>query len=298
MCTAISFLTKDHYFGRNLDLEYSYEETITITPRHFSLPFRKKLPLKKHFAMIGTAYIQEDFPLYYDAVNEAGLAMAGLNFPEYAKYQPFMTKKDNITPFELIPWVLGQCTNVAEAHILLSNTNLLSESFNEELPLTPLHWLISDKTCSIVAEPLKGGLKIYENPVGVLTNSPTFDIQLFQLKHSMSLPGDWSSQSRFIKASFVKTHSVCNSSESDSISQFFHILNSVEYQRGCTPEENGSFDITVYSNCYNTDKGIYYYRTYHNSQISAIDMSKENLDNNSLISYPMIKNQQIHYQNK
>ena len=103
MCTAISLRTSDHYFGRNLDLEYCYTESVVITPRNFTLTFRHKLPLKKHLAMIGMAYVCDGYPLYYDATNEAGLSMAGLNFPEYADYKPAAARKDNSTPFEFIP---------------------------------------------------------------------------------------------------------------------------------------------------------------------------------------------------
>ena len=86
MCTAISMQTTNHYFGRNLDLEYSYLEKIVITPRHFPLTFHHQSTLSSHFAIIGMAYIKENYPLYYDATNEKGLSMAGLNFPEYADY--------------------------------------------------------------------------------------------------------------------------------------------------------------------------------------------------------------------
>ena len=324
MCTAISFLTKDHYFGRNLDLEYSYIETIAITPRNFPFHFRKKETLKSHYAMIGIAYVHENYPLYYDATNEKGLSMAGLNFPHYADYKPEETGKDNIAPFEFIPWILGQCATVDEVKILLKKINLLEEHYNEELPLSPLHWMIADRNISIVVEPVKEGLKIYENPVGVLTNSPTFGMQLFYLNNYMRLspkapqnhfaseldlqrysngmgalgmPGDWSSQSRFVKATFTKMNSICGDSETESISQFFHILGSVEHQRGCVDMENDLYEITIYSSCCNTDKGIYYYRTYDNSQIVAIDMHRENLDGAQIISYPLFKEPEIRWQN-
>ena len=324
MCTAASFLTKDHYFGRNLDLEYSYIETIAITPRNFPFHFRKKETLKSHYAMIGIAYVQNGYPLYYDATNEKGLSMAGLNFPHYADYKPEETGKDNIAPFEFIPWILGQCATVDEVKILLKKINLLEEHYNEELPLSPLHWMIADRNSSIVVEPVKEGLKIYENPVGVLTNSPTFGMQLFYLNNYMRLspkapqnhfaseldlqrysngmgalgmPGDWSSQSRFVKATFTKMNSICGDSETESVSQFFHILGSVEHQRGCVDMENDLYEITIYSSCCNTDKGIYYYRTYDNSQILAIDMHRENLDGAQVISYPLLKNQEIMWQN-
>ena len=324
MCTAISFSTKSHYFGRNLDLEYSYIETVAITPRNYPFHFRKKETLKSHYAMIGIAYVHENYPLYYDATNEKGLSMAGLNFPHYAKYKPESVGKDNIAPFEFIPWILGQCETVEEAKLILEKLNLLEEHYSAELPLSPLHWLISDRQSSIVVEPLTEGVKIYENPVGVLTNSPTFDTQLFHLNNYMSLsphapqnhfapglnlqrysngmgalgmPGDWSSQSRFVKAVFTKINSVCGDSETESVSQFFHVLGAVEHQRGCVDMGKNLYEITVYSSCCNTDKGIYYYCTYDNSQITAVDMYRENLDGAQVISYPLFKEPEIRWQN-
>ena len=119
MCTAISYKTQDHYFGRNRDLEYSYEESVTITPRNFPFAFRKEATMEKHYAIIGVAYVHSEYPLYYDAVNEKGLGMASLNFPGNAVYQHEKEGTYNVTPFELIPWVLGQCKNVQEAKQLL-----------------------------------------------------------------------------------------------------------------------------------------------------------------------------------
>lgn len=327
MCTAITYKTKDHYFGRNLDLEYSYKETVTITPRNYAFHFRKMGKMKCHFAMIGMAYISEGYPLYYDATNEKGLSVAGLNFPQNAHYKPYCDGKDNVTPFELIPWILGQCATVSEAENLLKRINLLNENFSEDLPLSPLHWIISDRERSITLESIKTGIKVYDNPVGVLTNNPTFDYHMFHLNNYMrltngdpentfagkkdnlelktysrgmgaiGLPGDASSMSRFVRATFVKMNSVSGNSEVESVSQFFHILKSVEMQRGCVQLGKELYDITIYSSCCNTDRGIYYYATYDNSRIYAVDMYKENLQGSTLIGYPLKKDQTIEYQN-
>lgn len=324
MCTAVSFQTKNHYFGRNLDLEFSYHETVTVTPRNFPFQFRKMGRIDKHYAMIGMAYVADAYPLYYDAVNEKGLGMAGLNFPGNADYKPVMEDKDNVSPFELIPWILCQCATVEEARVLLQKLNVCSIHFSEALPLSPLHWMISDSESSIVLESVKEGLKIYDNPTGIMTNNPTFDMQMFFLNNymgltteapvnqftkklnlqaysrgmgAMGLPGDLSSASRFVKAVFTKMNSVCGDSESESISQFFQILGSVAQQRGCVHMGEGKYEITIYSSCCNTDQGIYYYTTYENSQITAVDMHRENLDGSELASYPLIEGQQIRMQN-
>lgn len=324
MCTAATYKTKDHYFGRNLDLEYSYHETVTVTPRNYPFRFRKVSDLEQHYAMIGMAYVVGDQPLYYEATNEKGLSMAGLNFPGNADYKPETEGVDNVAPFEFIPWILGQCVSLAEAKTLLARMNLVNICFSEELPLTPLHWIISDREGSITVESVKEGLKIYDNPVGILTNNPPFDYQMTHLADYMSLsreapenhfapelglerysrgmggmglPGDLSSASRFVKAAFTKMNSLSGDSESESISQFFHILTSVEQQRGCVHMGEGKYEITIYSSCCNTDKGIYYYTTYENSQITAVDMHREDLDGTLPVSYPLIEGQQIRMQN-
>ena len=327
MCTAITYKTSDHYFGRNLDLEYSYKESVTVTPRNYVFSFCKMGKMRSHFAIIGMAYVVSGYPLYYDATNERGLSIAGLSFPENADYKPYCEGKDNIAPFELIPWVLGQCSTVSEAEHLLNKTNLLSEAFSEELPLSPLHWIISDRERSITLESVKSGVKIYENPVGVLTNNPPFDYHMLNLNNYMSLssdepknsfsgegevlklkrysrgmgalglPGDCSSASRFIRASFVKMNSVSGDSEEESVSQFFHMLKSVEMQRGCVRLEGGLYEITVYSSCCNTDRGIYYYTTYDSTGIRAVSMHNEDLDGSALISYPLESKESIEYRN-
>lgn len=187
MCTAATYTTKDHYFGRNLDLEFSYNETVTVTPRNYPFQFRKVKALESHYAMIGMAFVVDNYPLYYDATNEKGLSMAGLNFPENADYKQEAEGKDNVTPFEFIPWILGQCATIKEVKELLGRINLININFSEKLPLSPLHWMISDRNESITVESVKEGMKIYDNPVGILTNNPTFDIQIFNLNNYVNI---------------------------------------------------------------------------------------------------------------
>lgn len=323
MCTSVAYKTKNHYFGRTLDLEFSYGETVTVTPRNFKFEFRKTSAIDSHYAIIGMATVVNDYPLYYEAANERGLSMAGLNFPGNAYYFPEIDGMDNITPFEFIPWILSQCKNLSEARDCLSKINLVNENFSEKLPLSPLHWIIADRTGAVTVESVADGLKIYDNPIGVLTNNPTFDYHMthlcdyMNLTHrvpenrfgdiclgaysrgmgAMGLPGDLSSASRFVRAAFVKLNSVSGESENESISQFFHILGAVAQQRGCVELPDGSYEITEYTSCINTDNGIYYYTTYENNCISAVDMHKCNLDGDELCSYPLAKEQIINRQN-
>lgn len=324
MCTAATYQTNDFYFGRTLDYEFAYGEQITITPRNYPFHFRHEGVIESHYAIIGMAHVAENYPLYYDAINEKGVCMAGLNFVGNAHYEEVSGQTTNVAQFEFIPWILSQCADLTEVRNFLSNMQLVNTPFSEQFPLSQLHWIISDKTGSITVESMSDGLHIYDNPLGVLTNNPPFPQQMFQLNNYMrlspqqpensfsaklnlspysrgmgalGLPGDLSSSSRFVRAAFTKMNSFSGSSESESVSQFFHILGSVDQQRGCCEVTEGKYEITIYTSCCNAAKGIYYYTTYENHQISAVDMHKENLDSTSLICYPVIQGEQIHFQN-
>ena len=314
MCTAVCYRSNTSYFGRNLDLDRGYGECLTITPRNYEIKMRCEKPIKSHYAMIGMATVIDDFPLYYEAMNEKGLSVAGLNFPGNAVYCCFEEGKDNVTPFEFTPWILAQCACVDEAKALLGKINLVHIGFSEHLPLTPLHWMISDKKHSIVAEPLKNGLKTYDNPFEVLTNNPPFEYHCANVSNYMGLgtghatsqfenripmknyslgmgalglPGDYSSASRFIKALFVKENSVSENDEKSNVNQFFHILNSVAMPKGCVQTAQG-FEYTRYSCCCNTDKGIYYYTTYDELEIRAMNMHDVDLNQSCLYTYDKI----------
>ncbi len=320
MCTAISFKTNDHYFGRTLDLEYHYNESVVITPRNFHFRFTSGKETENHFAIIGTATVVDDYPLYYEATNEKGLSVAGLNFPHNAHYFPVCEDKENVAPFEFIPWMLSQFTSVDDLKENLQKINIANIDFSESLKASPLHWIISDRDKSITVECTECGLEIFSNPHGVLTNNPPFELQMHNLKQYMrkifsrpdpyvlkedepgmlskglelfGLPGDFSSQSRFVRTVFFKNNSGCGDSEEESVTQFFHILGCVNTPSGVVRVEDGKQYKTVYTSCCNTDKGIFYYTTYGNSQISAVDMHKENIDSDALISYPLITDQQI-----
>lgn len=324
MCTAAAYKTDSFYFGRTLDNDFSYVEEITITPRNFPFSFKKAAPMSNHYAIIGMAHISENYPLYYEAVNEKGLGVAGLNFVGNAVYHPEITGKYNITPYEFIPWILGQCDSVKEAEPFLREINFLDSPFSESMPLAQLHWFIADRDRALTVESTAEGAFVYDNPVGVLTNNPGFNEQMFNLNNYMGLsarepenrfspalplhvysrgmgalglPGDLSSQSRFVRAAFVKMNSVSGDSEAESVSQFFHILGSVEQQRGCCKLNNGGYEITVYTSCCNAEKGVYYYTSYDNHQITAVDMHREDLNSTELVRYLPIHGEQIKQQN-
>lgn len=323
MCTAITFNSHAHYFGRNLDLERTYGESVTVTPRRFPFHFRKLPVLNSHFAMIGTSALIDGYPLYYEATNEFGLSIAGLNFVGNAKYGDEESGKINLAQFEFIPYILGLCKTVTDVNALIEKICLIPIPFNSELPVPELHWLIADKDSSITVESMSGGIRVYENPVGVLTNNPPFDFHMTNLNNyinltsaeatnrfsdkvgldiysrgmgGIGLPGDLSSASRFVRATFVKSNSVMPEGEDEAVGQFFHILGSVEQQEGCV-SVGELYERTQYSSCCNTDSGDYYYRTYSNSQICKVSLRSVDLDATSLYAYPHISKQHFFEQN-
>ena len=325
MCTAATYKTRDFYFGRTLDYEFSYGDEIVFTPRAFPFDFRHTARRDTHYAILGMAHVADGYPLYYDAMNEKGLCAAGLNFVGNAVYTAVLPGRENIAQFELIPWLLGSCASVAEVRTLLAGATVTYTPFSDKFPPAQLHWLIADRNEAITVESTATGLHVYDNPAGVLTNNPPFDLQMFHLNDYMQLspkqpenrfsdalalrtysrgmgalglPGDLSSASRFVRAAFVRAHSASGEDETASVSQFFHILGAVEQPRGCCEVAEGKYEITIYTSCCNADRGIYYYTTYDNSRISAVDMHAENLDAKTLARFAPVTESQILYQNR
>lgn len=309
MCTCITYDNGDFYFGRNLDLDCSFGETVVMTPRNFPLEFRMAGRRDRHYAMIGMASASDRFPLYAEAVNEKGLCMAGLNFPGNAYYQKPDGEGLELASFELIPWILGTCANVEEAEEYLKELKVTDTAFSDQMPPAPLHWMLADKEQCLVLEAVREGLRIYENPFGVLTNNPPFDYHRVNMNNYLNLsakspqnrfsdqlnlqpyaqgmgaaglPGDASSASRFVRATFLKWNSVAPQDEKSNVSQFFHILDGVAMVRGSVITEAGTYDVTTYSCCINTRTGAYYYKTYDDSQIRKVEIEKSCLDGREL----------------
>ena len=324
MCTAATYQTRDFYMGRTLDYEFSYGEEIVITPRRFPIALRHGGVMDTHYAIIGTAHVADGFPLYYDAVNEKGLGMAGLNFVGSAQYAEVVPDRENIAQFEFIPRLLGRCATLAEAREALRTLNLTGTPFSAALPAAQLHWLLADKDECVTIESTADGLHVYDNPAGVLTNNPPFPQQLFRLNDyqslsprqpentfaptldlrsysrgmgALGLPGDLSSSSRFVRAAFTRANAVSGSSETESVSQFFHILGAVEQVRGCCEVEPGKHEITIYTSCCSAQRGIYYYTTYENRRISAVDMHRCDLDAAALVRFAPRTEEDVFYQN-
>lgn len=325
MCTSIAWKNGDFYFGRNLDLEVDFGQQVVMMPRNHPIRFRMEKEMMHHYAMMGMATVLEGCPLYADAVNEKGLCVAGLNYPGNAWYAREGTASSKrIAPFELPWWLLGQCATAQEARELLADTLVMHLPFGDAVPVSPLHWHVADRRESLVIECMADGMHILDNPAGVLTNSPPFDFHMHNLCQYMNLtalqaenrftdemelrpfgrglgsfglPGDASPSSRFVRAAFLTHNSVCEESEDASVAHFFHLLDAVAMTRGSVMAPNGDWEHTLYSCCVNADQGVYYYKTYGNSRLTAVHLRGTNLDGEALTEYPLEREPQIHHAN-
>ena len=313
MCTAISF---GKYAGRNLDIEKGYGESVIITPRAYTLAFRRAENITDHYAFIGIGTVSRGYPLYYDAANEHGLYAAALNYVGNARYLPKAEKKINLPPYEVIPYILSTCKCVDDAKERLENINLIDIPFSSDLPVADLHFFIADTKKSLTAEPDRDGLSVYDNQVGVLTNNPPFPMQMHNLsKYSglskepiinrlsrdlqfnqyskgmgaLGLPGDLSSESRFVRAAFHRL----NCQNSGTPCDIFHLLGSVEMPDGSV-KLGDLYERTEYSSAVNLETLTYYYRTYKSLSLTAASLLAEDLSGRMLISYPVIDETRVY----
>ncbi len=321
MCTAISFVHNHHYFGRNLDLNYDLPLSVVFVPQNYSFLFRKEETRKKHYALYGRGRVKDDYPLFFDAVNEKGLTFAGLNFPGFAYFFPIKKDNKNLAPYELPLYLLGKCSSVDEAKKELKNLSLCDLPFSKDRPVSPLHFYLSDKSGCIVIEQTKEGRKVYDNPFRVLTNNPPFPYHRFNRNNyrnvtakepvnrfssrlplsaygkamgAIGLPGDSSPSSRFVKASFLLENTIkygqegkkrSKQDEEKNVSLSFHLLNSVSTLKGESVRDDGSYEYTIYSSIYSVDEQKLFVKTYEDSQIQCYSLQKENLVGDKLLSY-------------
>ena len=185
------------------------------------------------------------------------------------------------------------------------NLNVTDESFAEHMPPAPLHWMLADRERAIVLEAVKEGLKVYENPVGVLTNNPPFDFQLANLCNYMNLtarppenrfgrelrltaygqgmgaiglPGDASPASPVCEGGFFERKFGLRAGRGRQCHPILPYPGSGVHDPGGCGDAEGKYDITPIPAASNADRGIYYYKTYENSQIQAVALRREDLN--------------------
>lgn len=322
MCTCIRWKYEDRvFFARTLDNTCNFAERVIFIPRNFDLLFSTYGHLLAHSALLGIGTVVDGCPMFAEAYSEQGLAVAALSFEGNANYFSYRPDRINIAPYEFITFVLTHFRSVAEAKKGLSQVNILDRPFKPELPLTPLHWMIADSNQSLVVESTAEGLKIYDNPYDILTNNPPFPFHRENLNNYLNLtadfplntfspelrldpssaglgahllPGDYSSPSRFVKGCFLIKNPP---EEVDPYSHLFHILDAVSPIKGTVRSGNSRFQYTLYSSGIDLSNKVFYFKTYNNNQIQAVDLLKHDLDGQSFVQYPIPASQNIKYLN-
>lgn len=314
MCTGVRFSDNNGnmYFGRNLDWSCGYGQKVVVTPRGYTYDSAFLGEMKsKTGAIIGMAIIAENTPLYFDCCNEAGLGIAGLNFPGYAAYaESAIDGKTNVAAYEFPLWVAMNFSTVDEAEKTLRDVAIVAKPLNANLPVSELHFIIGDAKRSIVVEYTKNGMEIFDNPVDVLTNQPGYGWHQENLRNYMNLapempkevdwqnakltafgsgsmmrgiPGDYYSPSRFVRVAYLNTHYPVKSAESENVARLFHTLTGVAMIDGAAEMANGDCEITVYTGGYSSATKTYYYNTYDYPAIKSVALADYDLDSTSLI---------------
>lgn len=313
MCTGVRFNDNNGhmYFGRNLDWSVGYGEKVVTTPRGYKYNTAFLGENTSNLAVIGMGIVAENTPLYFDCANEAGLAIAGLNFPGYAKYEKApVDGKTNVAAYEFPLWVVRNFKTVKEVTAALKNVAIVAKPINDQYPVSELHWLIGDKECSVVVEYTENGMEIFENDVDILTNQPGYGWHKENLRNYMNLfpqipkevrwgkakmtafgsgslmrgiPGDYYSPSRFVRVAYLNTHYPMKATEEENVSRLFHTLAGVAMIEGAASMAEGAFEKTIYTGGYSSATQTYYYNTYEDPAIKSVALGSQNLDSGELI---------------
>lgn len=313
MCTGIRFNDdKDNmFFGRNLDWSVGYGQRIVVTPKGYRYHSAFLGDLTPKYALIGMGIVEENTPLYFDCGNEAGLAIAGLNFPGYAKYEEKPVEgKTNISAYEFPLWVAMSFSTVDEVESALKDVAIIAKPINDKYPVSLLHWIIGDKTRSIVVEYTDKGMEIFRNDVDVLTNQPGYAWHKENLRNYMNLsspqpekvtwgkaemvafgsgslmrglPGDYYSPSRFVRVAYLNTHYPAKSTEEENVSRLFHTLTGVAMIDGAAAMASGDFEKTVYTGGFSASTKTYYWNTYDDPTIKHSALADFDTNSSELI---------------
>ena len=313
MCTGVRFAddSGNMYFGRNLDWSCSYGEKVVITPTGYTpkSPFGAVVQIKH--AIIGMGIVQDDVPLFFDCANDAGLAVAGLNFPGYAQYGSGPVEgKTSIAAYEFPLWVVAGFETVDQVEAALADAVIVDKPINDKFPSSLLHWIIGDATRSIVVEYTAEGMQVFHDDFDVLANQPGFAWHAENVRNYINvtpdvpgplawctaelsaygsgggmrgLPGDYYSPSRFVRVAYLNAHYPQKSTEEENVSRLFHILTGVAMIDGAARMTDGAFERTIFTGGVSCRTNTYYYSTYDDPAIRAVAMADYDTESAQII---------------
>ena len=315
-CTGITIKPKDGsvIFARTLEFAQDIRSNAIIIPRGMkfvgSTPDGSPgLPWTTRYGAVGMNAC--GLPVFADGLNEKGLHVGVFYFPGYARYQAIgeQERDCSLAPQELSGYLLGTCANVEEAVKAVKSVRVGEVTFPEFGFVLPLHYIVNDASGeSVVLEYVDGDLKVHPNPLGVMSNSPTFDWHMTNLSNyvnlsvtnvppfdlsgtklpslgqgsgMLGLPGDFTPPSRFIRAVAFSKSAIPVESSREGVLQAFHILNQFDIPKGAVRgQEHGKevADYTLWTSASDLKNLRYYFRTYDNSRIRMIDLRAVDLE--------------------
>ena len=324
-CTGITIKSKDGVTvaARTIEWAESVMNTMyVIVPKNQELQSLTPsgmdgVKFNTKYGFVGLAVEQKEFMV--EGINEKGLSAGLFYFPNYGKYQPFdETQKDkSLADFQVVSYVLAECSTTDEVKEALSKVRII----NIDPRSSTVHWRFTEPSGKqIVLEIVNEVMHFYDNPLGVLTNSPGIEWHWTNLsnyinlqpgnapEHSLGpvplksfghgsgmlgLPGDFTPPSRFVRATFFQITSPQQPNAQESVLQAFHILNNFDIPTGTElPMGKASADMpsaTQFTVASDTHNRMIYYRTMYNSNIRCIDLKQINFDNVKYHSEPLDK---------
>jgi penicillin V amidase len=316
MCTALALqsIEMETIFGRTMDFSYDIEPGFYVIPRNYL--WHNVYTMERYhdcYSFIGIGQESDGILGFFDGVNERGFAAAALYFAGYADYgiSEREMNKEPIPSLDFLHYILGRCSSVDELQIVLKDVCIVGLPDPVTQVAAPLHWIASDRSGKcVVIEQTKSGLNVYNNPIGVMANSPDFMWHMTNLRNYMEIsttqkkevdwgniqlehfgqgggtclmPGGYTSPERFVRTAFLKTHVEEPKNSLDAILTCFHILEGVSIPKGVVFTDKGTCDYTKYTAFINTSTCEYYFKTYNSSQIITTSL----WDNYNNSSYPI-----------
>ena len=332
-CTGVRTESEngDYFRGRTMEFaEFIPSDIIAIPAGH---EYTGTTPDGSH----GLEWISEysvvgangfGMPHIIDGLNEKGLTAGMFYFANYVGYnEPGDAASDAIAPWELCTWILGRFASVDELLLSLDQVRVCSVELEEFGFAPPLHYIVMDATGDcVVLEHIDGQLVVYDNPLGVITNSPSFDWHVTNLKNYVNLsavnrspfvlsgieisemgqgsgllgmPGDFTPPSRFVRAAVYSANTPPAESPDDGVLQTFHVLNQFDIPLGASmrpePDEQGNpiYDYTLWSSVSDMTRCRYYFRTYDDSSIRMVDLMSLDLSGGDVLTFPMEGTEEI-----
>jgi len=321
-CTGILLKADDESIvtGRTIEFDREIDMSVAVIPRNFKfigdIPNGNGMAYKSKYAAIGIYCF--DHKVLMDGMNEKGLVAAAFYFTGYAQYAKITTENQTkaLSPIEFTNWILTQFATIEEVKAALDSVVIAPTILSDWGPTPPpMHYIVYDKYGkSIVIEPIHGTLVVYENKIGVITNSPTFDWHLTNLRNYINLtpfnvkpihlrglelaafeggsgmvglPGDFTPPSRFVRAAIFSSAAIPSKNSDESVNQAFHILNQFDIPVGVVRQKdqtNITFEYTLLTCVKDHHMMKYYYRSYDDQTIRFIDFKQFDLDEKTIIN--------------